>query len=220
MGLIYKVGNTIQGLPIPGINFFSTTNSITVSLLISLLLSFMQWPAVFVSHSVSLSVVAILQIIITCFLSLFLCIGTFQNRTDLQKFRFSYFFLGGFFIALACGYIFLDAFSLLRDPLFKLGHEIWLVSIISLFGNILIVQILSKAKVIPFRVKVLQIPFFSIIIFSIANLSGLLLMATFQWWALDPLIGLMEAVTVCLWGTVTFIDAYWKMVEIDRISMP
>lgn len=218
MGLIYKVGNTIQGLPFPGINLFSKTNSIAVSLLISLLLSILQWPASFVSHSVSLSVVATLQIIITSFLSLFLLLGTFRNRTELQKFRFSYFFLGGFFIALACGYIFLDAFSLLRDPMFQLGHEIWSVSLISLFGNILIVQILSKAKVIPFRVKVLQIPFFSIIIFSIANLVGLLLMAATQWSVLDPLIGLLEAITLCLWGTVTFIDAYWKIVEIDRIS--
>lgn len=156
MGLIYKVGNTIQGLPFPGVKLFSTSTSVAISLYISLILFLMQWSVTFACHSVSVNVIATLQVIISSFLALFLLIGYFQNRIKLQKFRFLYFFLGGFFIALACGYLFLDAFSLLNDPLFRLDPEIWTVTILTLFGNILIVQILYKAKVIPFKVKVLQ----------------------------------------------------------------
>ena len=219
MGLIYKVGNTIQGLPFPRVNLFSTSTSVAISLYISLILFLMQWSVSISCHSVSVNVIATLQVIISSFLALFLLIGSFQNRIKLQKFRFLYFLLDGFFIALACGYLFLDAFSLLNDPLFRLDHEIWTVTILTLFGNILIVQILYKAKVIPFKVKVLQIPFFSIIIFSVINIVGLILMLTVQWRPLEPLIGLLEAITICLWGTVTFIDAYWKVVEIDKVTM-
>ncbi|MBX2876339.1 MAG: hypothetical protein KTR30_29745 [Saprospiraceae bacterium] len=218
MGLIYKVGNTIQGLPFPGKNLFSTSTSTAIALFISLLLLVIQWPVSFTSHSVSLSVLATLQIIITSFLGLFLLLGSFENRIKLQKFRFIYFFLGGFFISLGCGYLFLDAFALINNPLLQLGDGIWAVSLATLFGNILIVQVLSKAKVIPFKVKVLQIPFFSIIIFSLVNIVGLVLMVGMNSGQLDPLLGLLEAVAVCLWGVVTSLDAYWKMVELEKVS--
>ncbi|NRB54225.1 MAG: hypothetical protein HRU41_41640 [Saprospiraceae bacterium] len=218
MGLIYKVGNTIKGLPFPGKNLFSTSASIGLALFISLLLLFIQWPVSFTSHSVSLSVLATLQIIITSFLGLFLLLCSFENRIKLQKFRFIYLFLGGFFIALGCGYLFLDAFALINNPVLQLGDGIWAVSLATLLGNILIVQVLSTAKVIPFKVKALQIPFFSIIIFSLVNIVGLILMVGMNSGQLDPLLGLLEAVAVCLWGVITSLDAYWKMVELEKVS--
>lgn len=218
MGLIYKVGNTIQGLPFPGKSPLSTTTSIAISLFISLLLLLIQWPLSYSSHSVSLSVLGTLQIIIASFLSLFLFSGWIRDRIKLQKFRFIYFFLGGFFISLGSGYLLLEAFSLMNTPLLQLRDGIWIVSVATLLGNVIIVQVLSKAKVIPFKVKALQIPFFSIIIFSLVNIVALAFMFGMKSGQLDPVLGLLETIAICLWGMVTSLDAYWKMVELDKFK--
>lgn len=216
MGLIYKVGNTIQGLPFPEYHVSSKRKSTTLSLLISALLLLLQWPVVLAHPNLGMSAVATLQFIIAAFLSLFLISDSFQDRKKLQKFRFLYFFLGGFFIALGCSYILVDALTLLQPPLQGIDSTIWVTCLITLLGNISIVQILSSAKVIPFKVKVLQIPFFSIIIFTAVNLVGLFLMIVAKWWQLGLWIGTVEAGCIGLWGLVIFLDAYWKIVEIDK----
>ncbi len=220
MGLIYKLGNTIQGLPFPGNVAFSTIPSILVSLLVSIALSGVQWQACWITHSVSLAVLGTLQITISCFLMLFLILGTYQDRIKLQKIRFLYFFLGGFFISIACGYLLLDAYSLLASPVFHFSTGFWIASCTSLFGNILIVQILTIANVIPFKVRKLQIPFFSIILFSFLYLATLLLVWSFNWERLDAIIGLLEAATLFLWGGVISVDAYWQMIELDNNTHP
>ncbi len=216
MGLIYKLGNTIQGIPFPGNAAFSTTPSIILSLLISMALSAVQWQACWITHSVSLAVLGTLQIIISCFLMLFLILGTYQDRIKLQKIRFLYFFLGGFFISITCGYLLLDAYSLLASPAFQFSTGFWIASFTSLFGNILIVQILTTANVIPFKLRKLQIPFFSIILFSFRYLATLLLVWSLNWGRLDAIIGLLEAATLFLWGGVISVDAYWQMIELDK----
>lgn len=217
MGLIYKVGNTVQSIPFPRNSLFSTTTSIALSILISIFLSFIQWTSCLVTHSLSLSVIGTLQIIITCFLSLFITLNTFQDRNKQQKIRFLSFFLGGFFISLSCGYLLLDAFALFSTPTLHLTRGLWASSLASLFGNILIIQILSRARVIPFKVKTLQIPFFSIILLSLLHIASLIFIFSFNWWQVDVIIGLFAAAIICVWGAVTFLDAYWQMVELDKI---
>lgn len=216
MGFIYKLGNTIQSIPFPGSALFSATTSLTLSILISLLLASIQWSAGLLSHSLGLSVIVTLQIIITCFLSLFITLDAFQNRHKLQKIRFLCFFLGGFFISLGCGYLLLDAFALFSKPSFHLTRGLWASSLASLLGNILIIQILSQARVIPFKVKTLQIPFFSIILFSLLHIASLILIVSFNWWQIDVIIGLLAAIIICIWGGVTSLDAYWQIAALDK----
>lgn len=218
MGLIYKLGNSIQSLPFPGSVIFTATNSIRLSIIISLLLSIIQWNTNWVANSVSLSAIASLQIVITSLLSLFLILNTFQDRIKQQKFRFLYFFLSGFFIFLTGGYLLFDALSLFSSPIFQFTNGLWVTSLASSFGNILIVQVLSASRVIPFKVKTLQIPFFSIIIFSFLHLASLSLVFSLDWWPIDPIIGLLEALIIGLWGAVTFLDAYWQIVELDKMT--
>lgn len=218
MGLIYKLGNTIQSLPFPGNTNFSSTTSITLGLVVSMLLSLVQWHAYWFTQSASLAVIGTLQIIISCYLSLFLVLGVKQDRIKLQKIRFLSFFLGGFFISLACGYLFLDACLLLASPILQFSTGFWIASFTSLVGNILIVQILTIAKVIPFKVKTLQIPFFSIVIFSMLHLGTLVFVWGLDWAQLDAVIGLLETISLCLWGGVISLDAYWQMVELDKIT--
>jgi len=216
MGLIYKLGNTIQGLPFPGNAPLSTPISIMLSLFISIVLSVVQWHTCWLTHSVSLAVLGTLQIIISCFLSLFLVLGAYQDRIKLQKIRFLSFFLGGFFISLAGSYLLLDAYTLLASAIFPFSTGFWVASFTSLFGNILIIQFLTVAKVIPFKVKTLQIPFFSIVIFSLLYLGTLLLVWSLNWGLLDAVIGLLEATTLFCWGGVISLDAYWQIVELDK----
>jgi|GEM_PF-3416464 len=216
MGLIYKVGNTIQGLPFPEYHVSSKRKSTTLSLFISVLLLLLQCPVVIAQPNLGMSAVATLQFIITGFLILFLISDSFQDRKKLQKFRFLYFFLGGFFIALGCSYILVDAFTLLQPPLHRIDSAIWVTCLITLLGNISIVQILCSAKIIPFKIKALQIPFFSIIIFTVVNLIVLFLMIITQWWQLGLWIGTVEVSCIGMWGFVIFMDAYWKIVEIDK----
>lgn len=219
MGLIYRVGNTILGLPFPGKTSISTSTSIAISLFISLLLLFVQWSVSYSNHSVCLSVLGTLQVIIASFLGLFLFLGRFRDRVRHQKFRFTYFFLSGFFIFLACGHLLLDAFSLIHSPLLQLPDSIWFISFATLLGNVVIVRVLAKAKVKPFKVKSLQIPFFSIIIFSLVNLTALIFMYSMNSAQLDPFLGLFETLAICLWGIVTSLDAYWKIVELEKINL-
>ena len=216
MDPIYKVGNTINGLRFPLHPISSQRQSIALSLLISLLLLLLQWPVVVDQPNLGISVVATLQLIITAFLSLFLICDLFQDRKRLQKFRFLFFFLCGFFTALGCSYILVDALTFFRNPIQGKAPTIWGALLLTLVANISIVQILSYAQVIPFKVKTLQIPFFSIILFTAANLAGLFLIKTVNGWQLDLWLGAIEACSIGLWGLVVFMDAYWKIVEIGK----
>ncbi|MEZ5044332.1 MAG: hypothetical protein R2828_30850 [Saprospiraceae bacterium] len=216
MGIIYSFGNTIQNLPFPSKYSLSSRHSLCISLTLSLLLLGAQWLMSMDTHSIALSVITILQTAISIFLSLFIIMTSKKDRIKLQRFRFIYLFLGSFFISLACGYLLFEAFDNFQMPVFRSSVGLFMAFLASILGNTFIIQILSAAQVIPFKVKTLQIPFFSIIIFSILFLGLMLFAQTLNWLIADPIIGLIATLFVFGWAAVTFLDAYWQMVESEN----